>query len=95
MTKSTEGILHYLEVTQVGVRNAPKPTRQLIHYADPLLALAFFLESYWSEGALIVASYGNLNTYGICSRPTMPGNDAVLRVRIVRIGDAAEIEAAS
>lgn len=75
-----------LEFASVGKRNARPPVIEILPAdVDPLVRLATWLEGQWQQGALIVASKGNVNTFAVCPRPVLPWNDNVIRVRIVEI----------
>lgn len=77
-----------LEFTTIGKRNARPPVIEILPAdVDPLLRLATWLEGQWQQGALIVASKGNANTFAVCPRPVLPWHDSILRVRIIEIAE--------
>lgn len=76
-----------LEFATVGTRNCKDPAILPVEDDEAVEELVSFLDMAFEEGAVIVPSYKQPNTYAIhwhASRPSDRGH--VLRVRVVNVG---------
>lgn len=79
-----------IEITRVGVRNCKPPTVTPVPAGvDPYVFLALYLDEQMSEGYMVVTSYHNPNTYGLCKRGSMI-DAPVLKVQLVDIAVEAK-----
>jgi hypothetical protein len=84
-----------IEVALLGVRNCKPPTIIPVPAGvDAYVFMALYLDEKMTDDYLIVRSYGNADTFGLCKRGSV-AEPAVLRVRLIDIAEVVEASKAS